>query len=119
MSEYNRLVTAFREAFSAAPHDHLDGSVLRGIGAVLEALESELRDLYESGYNDGQNSPNGYSEKKLRDEAVQEFIDGALTINVPAAQGESKPGFAWGPIQVVRRCPECGDHECNGECMGE
>lgn len=53
--------------------------------SVLETLASEA---YEWGYGDGQNSPNGYSDKKDRDSCVAALVNGAATIVLPQINPE-------------------------------
>jgi hypothetical protein len=48
--------------------------------SVLETLASEA---YEWGYGEGQNSPNGYSDKEDRDSCVASLVKGAATIVLP------------------------------------
>lgn len=55
----------------------------------LTVAEQRLGDAYEWGYGDGQNSPNGYSDKEDRDKCVAELLK-------PATEGDSdlqKIGF--------------------------
>lgn len=53
----------------------------------LTVVEQRLGDAYEWGYGDGQNAPNGYSDKEDRDKCVAELLK-------PAAEQE-------------KSCPNC------------
>ena len=53
--------------------------------SVLETLASEA---YEWGYGDGQNSPNGYSDKEDRDGCVSSLVKGTATIVLPQINPE-------------------------------
>lgn len=67
----------------AALTDHLDAA-LRQVKANwdyaqykqqrLTVAEQRLGDAYEWGYGDGQNSPNGYSDKEDRDKCIAELL---------------------------------------------
>ncbi|MEN1773256.1 hypothetical protein AAIH29_14450 [Pseudomonas aeruginosa] len=59
----------------------------RALLARSEQEEMErLREAYEWGYGDGQNSPNGYSDKKERDACVNELLKQPSTAQAEAAR---------------------------------
>ncbi|HFX1297134.1 TPA: LysM peptidoglycan-binding domain-containing protein [Pseudomonas aeruginosa] len=87
----------------------------RALLARSEQEEMErLREAYEWGYDDGQNNPNGYSDKKQRDACVNELLK-----QPSPAQAE-----AWRPevvARVVHSNPvvlgQCGPLNANDELM--
>ncbi len=57
----------------------------RALLARSEQEEAErLREAYEWGYGDGQNNPNGYSDKKERDACVNELLKQPSTVQAEA-----------------------------------
>ncbi len=52
--------------------------------AKLSDLPGWLRSIYEWGYGDGQNNPNGYSDKKERDACVNELLKQPSTVQADA-----------------------------------
>ncbi|QMP19210.1 hypothetical protein [Pseudomonas phage Persinger] len=57
----------------------------RALLARSEQEEMErLREAYEWGYGDGQNNPNGYSDKKERDACVNELLKQPFTVQAEA-----------------------------------
>ncbi|ELC0893064.1 hypothetical protein IGA99_25280 [Pseudomonas aeruginosa] len=60
--------------------------------AALARSEQEemerLREAYERGYGDGQNNPNGYSDKKERDACVNELLKQPSTVQAEAERPE-------------------------------
>lgn len=83
--------------------------------AQAEQAEAErLREAYEWGYGDGQNNPNGYSDKKERDACVNELLKQPS----PAQAEAERPEVV---ARVVHSNPvvlgQCGPLNANDELM--
>ncbi|HBO9226790.1 TPA: hypothetical protein L5D69_002326 [Pseudomonas aeruginosa] len=64
--------------------------------ARSEQAEAErLREAYEWGYGDGQNNPNGYSDKKERDACVNELLKQPSPAQAEQAEAERPEVVAW------------------------
>ncbi|HGP4432942.1 TPA: hypothetical protein ACLMYU_005225 [Pseudomonas aeruginosa] len=63
--------------------------------APAQAEAERLREAYEWGYNDGQNNPNGYSDKKERDACVSKLLKQPSPAQAEKAEAERPEVVAW------------------------
>ncbi|WGX44975.1 hypothetical protein [Pseudomonas aeruginosa] len=74
----------------------LAGALTQPSPAQAEQAEAErLREAYEWGYGDGQNNPNGYSDKKERDACVNELLKQPFSAQAEQANSGYDQLWAW------------------------
>lgn len=87
----------------------------------LTVAERRLGYAYEWGYGDGQNSPNGYSEKEDRDKCIAELLKPAETLY--EYSGEDDFGHRERIVGALKSaekpkyiCDGCGSNGWTGSC---
>ena len=76
----------------------------------LTVAEQKLGYAYDWGYSDGQNNPNGYSDKEDRDKCVAELLK-------PAA--EQRAAVMEKALSRIAREHDCGCSPCTGSCTSQ
>lgn len=89
-----------------------DAEMLNGVRTQqrLTVAEQKLGYAYDWGYSDGQNNPNGYSDKEDRDKCVAELLK-------PAA--EQRAAVMEKALSRIAREHDCGCSPCTGSCTSQ
>ena len=89
-----------------------DAEMLNGVRTQqrLTVAEQKLGYAYDWGYSDGQNYPNGYSDKEDRDKCVAELLK-------PAA--EQRAAVMEKALSRIAREHDCGCSPCTGSCTSQ
>ena len=89
-----------------------DAEMLNGVRTQqrLTVAEQKLGYAYDWGYSDGQNNPNGYSDKEDRDKCVAELLN-------PAA--EQRAAVMEKALSRIAREHDCGCSPCTGSCTSQ
>lgn len=86
--------------------ENCPGDGVKSCKKCPEQPEAErLRKAYEWGYGDGQNNPNGYSDKKERDACVNELLKQPSPAHAEQEEAERPEVVAWSAERYV-----AGDH---------
>ena len=111
VAEMERREAALREELYQAKEAR-DAEMLNGVRTQqrLTVAEQKLGYAYDWGYSDGQNNPNGYSDKEDRDKCVAELLK-------PAA--EQRAAVMEKALSRIAREHDCGCSPCTGSCTSQ